>query len=234
MKHRFPKTSKRLLPVSILLAAGIAVLAFTGRKADAVSGCCSRHRGVCECACCDGTPLSETCRSRMPECGGKKKPTPQKTNRKSTHQKNRIKLPETFVGTVAEVKDGDTIRVLWQQHPITIRVADIDCPEFKQPFGIEAMQFTGKLLGNQSVTVNIRATDRYGRTVADVRLADGTSLAAALLKAGLAWWYHRYSSDKSLEAMEKEARLAKRGLWAAPDPIPPWVYRREERQRTRN
>lgn len=28
--------------------------------------------------------------------------------------------------------------------------------------------------------------------------------------------------------MEAEAREAKRGLWAEPDPIPPWVYRHPE------
>lgn len=189
---------------------------------------------MCDCECCDGAPLSETCRSRMPQCGGKKEVTPKKATGKSPRQKTKVKPPKTFVAPVTKVKDGDTLIVVWQKHQISIRVADIDCPEFKQPFGIEAMHFTENLVGGQSVTVNVRATDRYGRTVADIVLADGTSLAAALLKAGLAWWYRQYSEDKSLEAMEEKAREAKRGLWTAPDPIPPWVYRREERKRAQN
>ena len=32
-----------------------------------------------------------------------------------------------------------------------------------------------------------------------------------------------------LEGLEKEAREAKRGLWADPAPIPPWVYRKARR-----
>jgi hypothetical protein len=34
------------------------------------SGCCSHHGGVCGCACCDGTPLSQTCLPYYPGCGG--------------------------------------------------------------------------------------------------------------------------------------------------------------------
>jgi hypothetical protein len=32
------------------------------------SGCCSHHKGVCGCGCCDGTPLSAKCAPYYPEC----------------------------------------------------------------------------------------------------------------------------------------------------------------------
>jgi Fibronectin type III domain len=38
--------------------------------ANARSGCCSSHGGVCGCSCCDGTPLSQTCLPYYPNCGG--------------------------------------------------------------------------------------------------------------------------------------------------------------------
>jgi len=35
---------------------------------DARSGCCSHHKGVCGCRCCDGTSLSSTCAPYYPSC----------------------------------------------------------------------------------------------------------------------------------------------------------------------
>lgn len=37
---------------------------------EARSGCCSHHKGVCGCGCCDGTPLSAKCAPYYPECNG--------------------------------------------------------------------------------------------------------------------------------------------------------------------
>ena len=35
--------------------------------------------------------------------------------------------------------------------------------------------------------------------------------------------------DTELEELEKSARVAKKGLWIDPAPIPPWVYRKARR-----
>jgi len=35
------------------------------------SGCCSHHRGVCGCSCCDGSSLSSTCAPYYPECNSR-------------------------------------------------------------------------------------------------------------------------------------------------------------------
>jgi endonuclease YncB( thermonuclease family) len=53
-----------------------------------------------------------------------------------------------------------------------------------------------------------------------------SNLNVVLVSAGLAWWYERYApEDEILKDIQKNARLAKRGLWADPDPIPPWEWR---------
>ena len=90
---------------------------------------------------------------------------------------------------------------------------------------MKAKQFSSSLVFGREVIVQSHERDRHGRTVGDVVLADGSSLNRELLKAGLAWWYRKYSTDPTLEALEHEARAAKRGLWSDSNPTPPWEFR---------
>ena len=137
-----------------------------------------------------------------------------------------------FSGPVVSVLDGDTIDVLHNRQPERIRLNGIDCPEKGQAFGKKATQFTSTLIHGKEVTIRVLRKDRHGRTVADVVLPDGTNVSRELLRAGLAWWYRQYSKDVSLGALEQEARQAKRGLWADPNPIPPWEIRHPKQRRT--
>ena len=75
--------------------------------------------------------------------------------------------------------------------------------------------------------------DKYGRTLGDVILTDGQNVNRELVKAGLAWWYRKYSKDQSLGELETQARQAKLGLWADKDPIPPWEWRHMKREAVR-
>jgi micrococcal nuclease len=56
-----------------------------------------------------------------------------------------------------------------------------------------------------------------------VRLLDGTHVNHMLVKDSWCWWYRKYApGDEVLEGLEREAREAKKGLWADLQPIPPW------------
>src|SRR5215472_5489537 len=133
-----------------------------------------------------------------------------------------------FTGPVVSVLDGDTIDVLHNGQAERIRLNGIDAPEKGQPYGKRAKRFLADLVAGKTVTIHSYKLDRHKRTVGDVLLADGTNLNRELVKAGLAWWYKKYSKDETLGALEQEAREAKRGLWAETNPIPPWVYRHPE------
>jgi len=62
-----------------------------------------------------------------------------------------------------------------------------------------------------------------------VLLLDGTNVNHTLVKDGWCWWYRKYASeDMVLEGLEKEAREAKKGLWAHPHPVQPWEWRKRE------
>jgi len=47
--------------------------------------------------------------------------------------------------------------------------------------------------------------------------ADGTNVNHTLVKDGWCWWYRTYApGDTVLEGLEREAREARKGLWADP------------------
>jgi len=62
-----------------------------------------------------------------------------------------------------------------------------------------------------------------------VVLPDGMSLNQELVKQSWYWWYQKYAPrDTKLEGLEKEAREARKGLRADPQPVPPWEWRSYE------
>ena len=137
---------------------------------------------------------------------------------------------EQFTGKVVGISDGDTLSVLREGKAVKVRLHGVDTPEKAQAFGTQARKFTGDLVFQQTVTVVIQDTDRYGRLVGEVLLPDGRSLNQELVKAGMAWWYRQYApNDTTLAQLEAEARTAKRGLWADAHPIPPWEWRKGQR-----
>ena len=135
-----------------------------------------------------------------------------------------------FSGRVVGVLDGDTIEVLHNQHPERIRLNGIDCPEKGQAFGTRAKQAASELVYGKEVTLQTYGKDKYKRTIADVLLPDGTKVNHTLVKDGWCWWYRKYApGDTVLEGLETEAREAKKGLWANPQPVPPWEWRNQRK-----
>jgi endonuclease YncB( thermonuclease family) len=69
----------------------------------------------------------------------------------------------------------------------------------------------------KKVTLQTHGQDKYGRTLADVLLLDGTNVNHMLVKDGWCWWYRKYAPrDTVLEGLEQEAREGQNGLWADP------------------
>jgi len=134
-------------------------------------------------------------------------------------------------GKVVAVRDGDTIEVLAEGDMVfRVRLEGIDCPEYRQDFADEAKRFTSNLVLRKNVIVVEKEKDEYGRIVGRVMI-DGEDASVELVRAGLAWHYRHYSDDPLLAKLESEARAARTGLWSAPNPIPPWEYRRESEDR---
>lgn len=138
-----------------------------------------------------------------------------------------------WTGKVVGVADGDTIKVLHKREAIRIRLYGIDTPEKRQAFGNRAKKYTNALVRGKVVDVEPVTLDRYGRTVAFVTV-NGTSLNQSLVQAGYAWVYRKYCKNDICESWyqdENRARNSDKGLWRDPDPVAPWEWRREKRNR---
>jgi endonuclease YncB( thermonuclease family) len=137
--------------------------------------------------------------------------------------------PSGLSGKVISVTDGDTIDILYENKPLRIRLEHIDCPEIrkKQPYGAAAKKFTSDKCFGQVVSIKHRnQIDRNKRLIGEVINADGLNVNKALVKAGLAWHFIKYSSNHEYAALEKSARAMKVGLWTDPNPTPPWNWRK--------
>ena len=111
---------------------------------------------------------------------------------------------------------------------VRVRLHGVDWPERRQPFGNRARQFTGDRALGKTVTGWVRGAERYGCLVGEVILPDGRNLSRELVRAGLACWDGKNPrGDRRLERLEREAKDAKRGSWADPDPLPPWEFRKQ-------
>jgi endonuclease YncB( thermonuclease family) len=139
----------------------------------------------------------------------------------------------SFTATVIAVYDGDTIGVRSAAGTVRIRLVNIDCPEYRQPFSARARRFTSALVFGKQVTVEPHGRDKFDRLLARVIVA-GTDLNEALVRNGLAWHYARGASDPRLAAAERQARAERAGLWADPRPVPPWQWRRTHERGSRS
>ena len=73
-------------------------------------------------------------------------------------------------GEVVPIGDGDTIRVRQAGKAITVQLSCIDAPETAQsPYGQQARRYLQQRLPiGREVSLEVKTTDRYGRTVAEV------------------------------------------------------------------
>lgn len=131
---------------------------------------------------------------------------------------------------VVAISDGDTLKVRCGEpgtyEQITVRVAEIDAPEKKQPFGNASRLALAALCFNQVAEIRRQTTDRYGRMVARVE-CQGKDASTEQVRTGMAWVFDRYVKDRGLYALQEAARAANLGLWQEDGAVAPWEWRRK-------
>ena len=142
---------------------------------------------------------------------------------------------ETLLGVVVAVSDGDTVTVRDdKQQTHKIRLAGIDAPESRQPYGDRSRQSLIELVAGQSVEVVYDKVDRYGRRVGTINVG-GRDANLEQVRRGLAWHYKQYEAEQTpadrqrYAAAEQGAQAERLGLWHQASPQAPWDYRRQQR-----
>lgn len=166
----------------------------------------------------------------------------------STSTPGELSYPRSESAEVIDVHDGDTLTVKQGWQRVKVRLCGIDAPELGQPLGRQsreylrgliarAGQLPGAATGNR-VTLYGSDRDRYGRLVAEVFIPAPTPeqpeqerlLNYEQVAAGMAYRYGKYArkcpNGDSLLQAETEAQRQHRGVWAQPQGMKPWDYRK--------
>jgi endonuclease YncB( thermonuclease family) len=136
---------------------------------------------------------------------------------------------ESLVGVVSKVADGDTLTLMNEKNErVRVRLTEIDAPERGQPYNQVSRRSLVDMCLHQTVTVEAKSVDKYGRTLGRVRCG-AFDANAEQVRRGLAWAYVRYLTDPAISAAQDEAKKLGVGLWQGTDPIAPWNYRAAKR-----
>ncbi len=141
---------------------------------------------------------------------------------------------------VVSVVDGDTLQVAQGFGQAMIRLDSIDCPEDDQDWGDIAKYGLIKLVGGKSVHIEAHTIDHHGRTVATIYVRhkekdEWVNVNERMVTLGHAWvmrkFYDHLPKDRrdKLNQLEGWAKSKKIGLWKAENPVPPWNWRKQQR-----
>ncbi|AOW15385.1 hypothetical protein LPB072_05200 [Hydrogenophaga crassostreae] len=120
-----------------------------------------------------------------------------------------------YSASVVRVVDGDTIWVRPDGggRSKKLRIDGIDSPEICQTGGAAARDALRQRLQNQTLWVNERARDTYGRPL--VRLTfKGEDMAAWMVSQGWAWSYRWRGDPGPFVSEEAFARRKKKGIFS--------------------
>jgi endonuclease YncB( thermonuclease family) len=152
---------------------------------------------------------------------------------------------QTFRATVTGVSDGDTISIRHADGNLDkVRFLGLDAPEvahkrreIAQPEGEKCRSILSDLVLNETVEVETRRRDNYGRNLARVFVGE-TDAGLELLKIGCAWLYYPNALSIDTRALYTaafiNAQANKIGLFAGKAVTPQqWRARKHLKRKSR-
>jgi micrococcal nuclease len=135
-----------------------------------------------------------------------------------------VGLTQIMDGARVRTLDGDSFEILVNGiKQDEVRLNNIDAPELSQAYGPEAKAALAAIIEVQPIRIVPFGVDQSGRKLAQVWVG-GQLVNKALVQAGSAWAFTPMLQDPSYVPLQLSAKAAKIGLWAGPNPVPPWQY----------
>jgi len=129
---------------------------------------------------------------------------------------------DSLYGKVTEVKSAELVVLDYGQGQYNVRIVGIQAPK-EGPTAERAKEFVSKLVLRKNARMRFEGRNKAGEMVGQLQTDDPQigikDVGLELVRSGLARRQPNYDYKyHELSAAEKEARGAKRGLWAATQP----------------
>lgn len=135
---------------------------------------------------------------------------------------------------VVGVYDGDTLYLRCGEQPqVKVRLFEVDAPERGQAFGKRAKEILSNLVFGRKVRSVQVDTDRNKRPVVEIYLNE-TYVNFEMVRMGMVWCEPRFVIRRECFDLEAAARGKRKGLWIDPNPMPPWEWRRQKRNKQKS
>lgn len=137
-----------------------------------------------------------------------------------------------YKGKITKVFDGETFWVQMENGDIdSVKLWGIDSPELNQQYGKAALKNLETHIHREiSMEYKTRDKDNFMLAIVSYKLKSGeeVNLNHLLIEQGYAW-KNKFTDDKKLEKLQKQAEKNKVGLWRNDNPTPPWVWRKQHK-----
>lgn len=137
-----------------------------------------------------------------------------------------------YKGEITKIIDGESFYITMENGDTdSVRLWGIDSPELKQQYGKAALKNLESHI-HREISLEYKTRDKNNFMMAIVtykrKSGEEINLNHSLVEQGYAW-KNKFTSDKKLEKLQKQAEKNRVGLWRNDDPTPPWEWRKNNK-----